>query len=263
MDIAVLGTGNMGKALISALLGAYGDSVHIFAHDENKSALEGVDARAVRLEPSKWDSPDALIICIKPAGFKDLLPELKTLFNQKFNPLVISVAAGVSISFMKKSLGETIRVCRGMPNTPAIIAEGMSAYSMADNCSETDWETVSKIFSACGKVLAVDEKLMDAITGLSGSGPAYVYTFIEALAEGGVAAGLSFSVALEAAVQTVIGAARMVEKTNEHPSVLKSRVVSPGGTTASALMAMEQNGFKHSVMNAVLKAAERSKELTI
>jgi pyrroline-5-carboxylate reductase len=150
-----------------------------------------------------------------------------------------------------------------MPNTPAMIGEGMSAYSLSGGCSGDDAKTVEYIFSACGKAINVPENLMDAVTGLSGSGPAFVYSFIEALAEGGVSAGLSYQMAMDAAVQTVIGAAKMVQGTSEHPSVLRSRVMSPGGTTVAGLQALERCAFKSAVMGAVAAAAARSAGMAV
>jgi pyrroline-5-carboxylate reductase len=148
-----------------------------------------------------------------------------------------------------------------MPNTPALIGEAMSALTLNSQCDDNDAQIAEEILSACGKVVIVPEKLMNAVTGLSGSGPAYVYLFIEALIEGGVAAGLPYAIARECAVQTVIGAARMVEQTEENAASLKAKVMSPGGTTVRGLMALEKNKFKYSVIQAVTDAAARAEEL--
>ncbi|MDG5814404.1 pyrroline-5-carboxylate reductase [Chitinispirillales bacterium ANBcel5] len=263
MDIAVFGCGNMGKALIGGLLKSFGDDVTIHAFDKESSALDDLDLRVHKTVPAKWQSPDVIILSVKPTDFEDALTTIRPLFDQKnFQSLIISVAAGISTSFMQNKLAKSLRICRVMPNTPALIGEGLSAYAMNPNCTEADSNLVKTIFGACGKVVEIKEELMDAITGLSGSGPAFVYSFIEALAEGGVSAGLPFTTALESAAQTVIGAAQMVLKASEHPSVLKAKVTSPGGTTIQGLFALEQGNFKHTVMNAVVKAANRSKELS-
>jgi len=264
MNIAIFGTGNMGKAIIGGLKRAYGGDVRVVAWDKNPGALTGLGDGVEAAGPSDWKSanftPDILIVSVKPADVSELLCDVVApLINEHgMNFLTISVAAGVQIHSIRMSLGTTARICRVMPNTPAMIGEGMSAYSLSDNCHRSDAQLVEYVFSACGKVVSVPEHLMDAVTGLSGSGPAFAYSFIEALAEGGVSMGLSYKMALEMAVQTVIGAARMVQSTEEHPSVLRSRVMSPGGTTVKGLEALERAAFKSTVMSAVSEAAAQS-----
>jgi len=264
MNIAIFGAGNMGKAIIGGLKKAYGGDVRVVAWDKFSGALAGLGDGVEAVDPSEWKSadfkPDALIISVKPADVPELLCDaVAPLINdRKLDFLTVSVAAGVSIHSIRVSLGNTARVCRVMPNTPALIGEGMSAYSLCENCSQNDANIVEYIFSACGKVVKVYEGLMDAVTGLSGSGPAFAYSFIEALAEGGVGAGLSYKMAMDMAVQTVVGAARMVQATAEHPSVLRSRVMSPGGTTVKGLEALERAAFKSTVMSAVAEAAAQS-----
>jgi pyrroline-5-carboxylate reductase len=148
-----------------------------------------------------------------------------------------------------------------MPNTPALVGEAMSAYCLNGRCRDSDKMIIEQVLGAIGKVIAVPEKLMNAVTGLSGSGPAYVYLFIEALVEGGVAAGIPYGIAKQCAVQTVLGAARMAEASDEDVATLKSRVMSPGGTTVRGLMALEENKFKYSVIKAVTDATVRAEEL--
>ncbi len=264
MRIAVLGTGNMGRAIIGGLIKAYGDSVRISAYDKVPQALTNIGTGVEIISPLDWKKaqfvPDAVVLSVKPADMESVLKMISPVADE-FGFLTVSVAAGKSLAFMTGILGNSARICRVMPNTPALVGEGMSAYALSSNCTAEDKQRVEHIFNACGKVISVSENLIDAVTGLSGSGPAFVYSFIEALTEGGVSAGLPYATALEAAVQTVIGAARMVQLTNEHPSVLKSKVMSPGGTTVKGLMALEKNGFKHAVMQAVTDAAERSSQL--
>jgi len=266
MNIAIFGTGNMGKAVIGGLKKAYGGDVRVVAWDKTPGALEGLADGVEVVGPSEheWKTadfvPDIVIVSVKPADVPELLcDDVAPLIKEHgMNFLTVSVAAGVSIHAVRLSLGNTARVCRVMPNTPALIGEGMSAYSLSDNCQQSDADLVEYVFKACGKVVKVAESLMDAVTGLSGSGPAFVYSFIEALAEGGVGAGLSYKLAIEMAVQTVVGAARMVQTTAEHPSVLRSQVMSPGGTTVKGLEALEQAAFKSTVMSAVAEAAAQS-----
>jgi len=148
-----------------------------------------------------------------------------------------------------------------MPNIPAKIGEGISAFACTENCSEADISLIEQTLKACGKTIAVPEKLLHAVTGLSGSGPAYVFLFIEALIEGGVTAGLPFTVARECALQTVIGAAKLAAESTDHTGALKAGVMSPGGTTAAGLRALEQHAFKHAVIDAVVSATNRSAQL--
>lgn len=266
MNIGVIGTGNMGKALIGGLLKKY-SNISINAFDLNKSALDGLPSSVNVSTPATWfkegSAPDAIVISVKPS---DIAAALKTLSSSDLsirNTVLISIAAGISISSMEKMLPADCRICRVMPNSPALIGEAMSAFSMNKNCYPEDSCLVESILSACGKVVSVPEKLINAVTGLSGSGPAYVFLFIEALIEGGVSAGLPYAVARECALQTVIGAAKMVSETNDNPSILKSKVMSPAGTTASGLLALEQNAFKYSVISAVLEATKKSEQLGI
>ena len=264
MRIAVIGTGNMGRALIGGLLRAYGGAVRIAVHDKAPGALNNLGEYLETIAPGEWKNaefiPDAVILAVKPADAAGVLDTLAPL-STEMNFLTVSIAAGIPIQSIKERLGKDARICRCMPNTPVLIGEGMCAYSLSENCTAEDTKRVEYIFSACGKVISVPENLINSITGLSGSGPAFVYSFIEALAEGGVNAGLPYQTALDAAVQTVIGSAKMVESSGEHPSVLRSKVMSPGGTTVRGLEELERGAFKHSVIQAVTQAAARAKEL--
>jgi len=265
MRIAVIGTGNMGRALIGGLIRAYGGEVRVAVYDKAPGALNNLGENLEIIAPPEWKRaefiPDAVVLAVKPADIAGVLDMLAHV-PQEMNFLTISIAAGISIQSIKEKLHNGARVCRCMPNTPVLIGEGMCAYSLSQNCTPEDTTRIEYIFSACGKVINVPENQIDSITGLSGSGPAFVYSFIEALTEGGVNAGLSYDTALDAAVQTVIGAAKMIESTGEHPSVLRSKVMSPGGTTVRGLEELERGAFKHSVIQAVTQAAARAKELS-
>ncbi|MCL2182910.1 MAG: pyrroline-5-carboxylate reductase [Chitinispirillia bacterium] len=266
MNIAIIGIGNMGKALIAGLRKAYGADVRIAGWDKFPEMVTEAGGGVEPIDPWGWKAagfvPDALILAVKPGDVPDLLDVVsKVSHEHRFDFLLISVAAGVSISSIREKVGGGARVCRVMPNTPALIGEGMSAYAFSENCEPHDVRVVEEIFGACGRVVCLPEGMMDAATGLSGSGPAFVYSFIEALAEGAVAAGMPYKAALDSAVQTVIGAAMMVRETGEHPSVLRSRVMSPGGTTVKGLEALERGAFKGTVMSAVAEAAAQSARL--
>ncbi|HEX3018764.1 MAG TPA: pyrroline-5-carboxylate reductase [Chitinispirillaceae bacterium] len=265
MKIGIIGTGNMGKALIGGLLRTYNDSISISAFDLNQSAYNGLPAAVKTSHPNSWFeqgcTPDAVVVSVKPSDIGAAVSSISSDSSLISSSLWISIAAGVSIASFEKILPDHCRICRVMPNTPALIAEGISAFSLNKFCSPEDNSLVESIFKACGKVINVPEKMMNAVTGLSGSGPAYVFLFIEALIEGGVTAGLPYYAARDCALQTVIGAAKMVLETNENPAVLKAKVMSPAGTTANGLMALEKNSFKYSVISAVLDAAKKAEQL--
>ena len=239
MNIGIIGTGNMGKALIGGLLKTYNQNISICAFDLNESAYSGLPPTVKVSHPQSWfeqdSAPDAIVISVKPADVTNAINTICSVGAMISKSLLISIAAGVSIASLEKLLPAKSRVCRVMPNTPALISEGISAISMNKYCSSEDNSLVHSIFKACGKAINVPEKMMNAVTGLSGSGPAYVFLFIEAMIEGGISAGLTYDAARECALQTIIGATRMVLETGESPAVLKSKVMSPAGTTASGL----------------------------
>lgn len=262
MHVAVLGCGNMGRAVVVCLSKRYGGEIAVDVYDKRPEALRDLPSQATVKAPEQWfngsDQPESILLAVKP---QDMALTLTPFRGVKATPLWVSIAAGVTLDELSDHLGKEARICRVMPNTPALIGQGMSAYSLNTNCTADDTALAERILGACGSHVAVPEGLMNAVTGLSGSGPAYVYLFLEALIEGGVTSGLPYSVARECAVQTVIGAARLVHETGEAPAVLKGRVMSPGGTTARGLLELERQGFKYAVINAVNAAAARAAEL--
>ncbi len=199
-----------------------------------------------------------IILAVKPQIIPALLRELGSQINGEH--LIISIAAGVSLASFEKQipLGRFIRV---MPNTPSRIRRGVAAYAIGKNVTSSEAEQVDAIFGCVGQTIAVSEHLMDAVTALSGSGPAYVYYFIEALTDSGVLLGLSREQANILAVETIIGAAEMLKQTGDHPAKLRNEVTSPGGTTAAALFELEKAGVAGTIMNALQAAARRSAEL--
>jgi pyrroline-5-carboxylate reductase len=266
MKIALLGTGNMGKAVIAGLLRTYGENITIIAWDTNENALKGVPDVVAVAGPGKWftgDSiTDAVIIAVKPVDIASAIaPIVKNGGERIVKPLWVSIAAGTSIAALQNFLPQGVRICRAMPNMPAFIGEAMTAYSLSENATEQDNATAGQIFRSCGKAVAVPEKLMNAVTGLSGSGPAYVFLFIESLIEAGVVAGLPYTTARECALQTVIGAAKMADASPESLADLKMKVMSPAGTTASACSILEQHAFKHAIITAVMAATKRAEQL--
>lgn len=202
---------------------------------------------------------DVLVLSVKPQVMAAVLSDLRPVLKQS---LIISIAAGIPLSFISEYLGSnTIPIVRVMPNMPALIQQGATALCRNNHVPDMDFKYARSLFDTTGSTVTVDEYLMDAVTGLSGSGPAYVFSFIEALIDGGVKNGLSRDSATKLTVQTVLGAAALMAGTGEHPAVLRDRVTSPGGTTASGTHILESSGFSGILISAVDAACQRSKEL--
>ncbi len=199
-----------------------------------------------------------VILAVKPQTLLEIASGLEAKITSEH--LLVSIAAGISLGKLASCLG-TERVIRVMPNTPCQSLEGASGIAIARAVTQEDFEWCKSVFSAVGKVVRVTDDQLHAVTGLSGSGPAYVLMMIEALSDGGVMAGLSRQVSLELATQTVLGAAKMVQETGTHPAILREQVTSPGGTTIAALSSMERAGFRSAVIDGVMAAVKRSREL--
>ncbi|TLN07563.1 pyrroline-5-carboxylate reductase, partial [bacterium] len=201
-----------------------------------------------------------LIVCVKPQQMAEALASLRPSVTQRH--LVISIAAGVRIRAIEENLADGVRVVRAMRNQACLVGLSATAFSTGKNATAEDRSTVEDIFSSVGRVYLVDEEMLDAVTGLSGSGPAYAYMVIEALAEGGVKAGLTREVAIALAAQTLLGAATMVLETRRHPEELWKLVATPGGTTEAGMRALNEGGLKDALVRAVVEATKRSKELS-
>jgi pyrroline-5-carboxylate reductase len=223
-----------------------------FANDVAGATVSDVGAAAATL-----GACDVVILAVKPQQMTAALSSSGFVDDKK---LVISIAAGVSLAALESSVSRG-RLVRVMPNTPALVGQGASAFALGRAATAADAELVERLLGAVGKAVRVDERLLDAVTGLSGSGPAFVYLMIEALADGGVLAGLPRDVAMALAAQTVKGSAEMVLATGDHPAALKDRVASPGGTTIAGLAVLEDGGFRGAVVRAVEAAARRASEL--
>lgn len=202
---------------------------------------------------------NVLLLAVKPDQVVSVLTELRSRIGS--DHLVISIAAGVPLSKLEAALDTGARVIRVMPNTPALVGASATAFSLGSAATANDRALAEQLFSAVGLAFVVKESLLDAVTGLSGSGPAYLYLVIEALSDGGVAAGLPRETATRLAAQTVLGAARMVLETGLHPGALKDMVASPGGTTIEGIHELEKGKLRATLMNAVRAAAEKSKKL--
>ncbi|HEY3307803.1 MAG TPA: pyrroline-5-carboxylate reductase [Desulfuromonadaceae bacterium] len=261
--IGFIGGGNMAEAIIKGLVGAGLPSGAIMVAEPvapRRDFLSSEFAAEVsddNLQVTR--QADIIIMAIKPQMAASVLTSLESAISSE--KLIISIMAGISTDFIEKTLTNGVRVIRSMPNTPALIQSAATAICLGRKATPDDLEVARKVFSCVGTVVSVPEQQMDAVTGLSGSGPAYVFSFIEALSDAGVKNGLPRDVAAQLAVQTVIGAARMVAETNEHPALLREKVTSPGGTTIAALHTLEKGCFHGLVMDAVDAACRRSKEL--
>ncbi len=203
---------------------------------------------------------EVILLCTKPLDIRTALIGVSKAGSGK-PVLVISIAAGITVAALEEAASKSLRVIRAMPNTPALVGKGAAGYCLGSRATTEDAETARRLLGAVGLAVEVPERLMDAVTGVSGSGPAYVYLFIEALADGGVRAGLPRADALRLAAQTVFGAAGMVLETGEHPALLKDMVTSPGGTTIAGLAELERHGIRSAVIEAVGAATRRAIEL--
>lgn len=263
-QIAFIGAGNMAEALIRGLLqtGAC-DASQITAvdvRDDQRKKLS--ETYTIATSPDPRDAAgkaNILILATKPQSFPEMLPQIRGAFTSE--TLVISIAAGVPLAALQRRLGAETRLIRAMPNTPALIGCGATAIAAGPRAEQSDLELASTIFSSVGLCRTVVESSLDAVTGLSGSGPAYVFLIIEALADAGVKVGLHRSVAQTLAAQTVMGSAKMLIETGEHPGRLKDQVTSPGGTAIAGLHTLEQGSLRTTLINAVEAATERAKQL--
>ncbi len=262
--IAFLGGGNMAEALIKGIIAAGTTKPdQILVTDISVDRLEHLRKTygiiIQKSNPEAVREAGIVILSVKPQVIDRVLHDIMVDINDA--KLVISIAAGVTIEKIESALPAKARVVRVMPNTPALVLAGAAALAAGGYATADDMKLAQSIFNAVGRAVIVEEKLMDAVTGLSGSGPAYVFTIIDALSDAGVKAGLSRQLALELAAQTVFGAAKMVLDTKEHPGKLRDMVTSPGGTTIEGLHALEKGKLRATLMNAVEAATARSKEL--
>ncbi len=264
MNLGVIGCGKMGTALVQGAIRAgvvnSGDVIGtdlIAAAAQNFSDVTGAKTTTDISEVLR--ACDVILLCTKPQDIYAALADFKP--DASSGKLLISIAAGVRLADIEHKAPESVRVIRTMPNTPALVGKGAAAYCLGSRCLEGDESVVVSLLDAVGLAVCVPEKLMDAVTGLSGSGPAYVYLMIEALADGGVMAGLSRADSIRLAAQTVSGAAEMVLCTGDHPAKLKDMVTSPGGTTIAGLSVLEGRNVRSALIDAVMAAAARSAEL--
>jgi pyrroline-5-carboxylate reductase len=278
MKLGFIGCGKMATALAQGVVNAgVCTSSDVTLSDAVPAAAENlataISARAVASNAEAVAVSDVVILAVKPVDAITALESLKSGSPESAmrwawknddpsqQKLLLSIVAGLPIAKLEAAAGPRFRVIRAMPNTPALILRGATGFARGSGATDADADIATKVFGSVGIAVLVKESLLDAVTGLSGSGPAYVYTIIEALADGGVLMGLPRDLALRLAAQTVAGSAEMVLQSNQHPGVLRDQVTSPGGTTIAGLEALERGGLRASLLAAVRAATERSKEL--
>ena len=263
-NVLLIGGGNMGSALLRGIIrSGLAPAPKITVVDilpgllGELRALHGVN---VDVTPGPHvAAADVIILAVKPQILGRVIDDIRDSVSPR--QLVISILAGVQSTRIRDLLGRNNPVIRVMPNIAATVDAAASALAGCDPATEEHYRVAETLFGAVGEVVRVEEKLLDAVTGLSGSGPAYVYTVIEALCDGGVHMGLPRDVAMKLAAQTVLGAAKLVQASGEHPAVLRDRVTTPGGTTAAALRKLEDRGLRAALLSAVSAATARSREL--
>lgn len=261
--ITFLGAGNMANAIIKGLIRSGQKPSTITAtvkRAEKKTELEQAHGISVGFDNvAAAKDADVVVLAVKPQAMNKLVTQIAPVVDPK--KLVISVAAGVPIAAMERRLGAGARIVRTMPNTPALVGLGATAISGGEHATPGDLDLTKLIFDAVGLTVVLDEALLDAVTGLSGSGPAYIFLIIEALSDAGVKVGLSRHVALKLAAQTVYGSARLLLETGAHPGTLKDQVTSPGGTAIAGLHTLEAGGLRTTLIDAVESATRRAQQL--
>lgn len=259
-----IGTGNMGYPLLKAAIRTFGQNEVLFTDASaarreevaKETAISYITDNAELAKQCKY-----LVLAVKPQSFPQLMAELKNAVTMEH--IIITIAAGITISYIKNELGQNIRIVRAMPNTPAQLSLGMTGVSFSDDpFNEDEKAVIADFFGSFGKFEIFDEKLMNAVVCANGSSPAYVYIFIEALADSVVSYGIPRDKAYKLAAQTVLGAAAMVLESGEHPAALKDKVCSPGGTTIAAIKALEEHGFRNAIMKATDACYAKAEELS-
>lgn len=263
--IAVIGAGNMGTALIRGILGAQLTTASKIVASGPRiekrktfAAETGISVTAGNAEAAK--KADIIILCIKAAMIRSVLEEMRTVMHK--GQFVISIAAGVTTGSIERIIGKNVPVVRAMPNIASTVRLGSTAIAFGKHVRAAHHDIAIKIFEAVGDVVVVEERHLDAVTGLSGSGPAYIYMVIEALIDGGVKMGLPRDISTKLAIQTVLGSAALVKQSNVHPAILRDQVTTPGGTTINAIHELESHGLRSMLIDAVTTATIRSKELS-
>ena len=262
--IGFIGCGNMGKAMLGSIVKS--DNIileNIMVSTKSKTSAQsislefGVKASTNNIEVAK--NSDIIFLAVKPYFFKEVIEEVKESIKE--DAIVISIAAGITIDQIDQWFNKRVKVVRTMPNTPALVGEGMSAICPNKNITEEELKYVGELYNLFGKYELLEEKDFHAFIALCGSSPAYVFMFIEAMADAGVKLGIPRAKAYKLAEQSILGSAKLALETGKHPGVLKDEVCSPGGTTIEAVNDLEKNGFRSTVISAIEKCADKSKNM--
>ena len=263
MTVALLGAGVMGSTLLAALVRSGHDPADLVVADKSPERAEQVaaqhGARAAAADEAA-SAADVVVLAVKPQDMAGLIEQVRDAVRP--GALVVSIAAGITTDFLERRLPEGTSVVRVMPNTPALVDQGMSGMSPGSHCTPEQLEQARALLGSVGRVIVLDESHQDAVTAISGSGPAYIFYVVEAMIEAGVLLGLPRDTATELVVQTLYGAATMIRETGTHPTVLREQVSSPGGTSVSALRALEDHKVRAAFLTAMEAAATRSRQLT-
>ncbi len=262
MTVAIIGAGVMGETLLSGLLRSGRRPEELLVGEKRRDrAAELVERYGVQVVSNVVAAGEAetLVLVVKPQDMADVLDELAPVVRP--GQLVVSVAAGITTAFVEARLPDRVAVVRVMPNTAALVDEGMAAVSRGSHCDESHLVEAESLMASTGKVIRVPERQLDAVTAISGSGPGYMFFVVEAMIEAGVHLGLPRSTATELVVQTMVGSAKLLRDTGEHPVVLRERVTSPGGTTAAALRELEDHKVRAAFLVAIEAARDRSRAL--
>ena len=261
-QVAILGAGVMGETLLSGLVRAGRPPHTLLVGEKRPERAEELRERYGVEDVANRDATrkaDTVVVVVKPQDMSDLLAEIAPELRP--GQLVVSLAAGITTAFIESHLPEGIAVVRVMPNTPALVDEGMAAISRGSHCDERHLAEAESLLAATGRVVRVPESQQDAVTAISGSGPAYLFFVVEAMIEAGVHLGLPRTTATELVVQTVVGSAKLLRETGEHPTVLREQVTSPGGTTAAAIRQLEDHKVRAAFLTAMEAARDRSRAL--
>lgn len=262
--VGFIGCGNMGSAMVGGLIKSgfvKKEDIIISTKTEStaKRLKEELEVNITLDNREVVKASDVIFLAVKPYMYKDVIEEIKEVLSK--DKIIVTIAAGVSIENMENWLGDGYKVIRTMPNTPALVGAAMSAICINKNVSQEELEYICNIYKNFGEYVELDEKDFDGFTALCGSSPAYVFIFIEAMADAAVKLGIPRAKAYRMASQSVLGSAKMVLDTGKHPGVLKDMVCSPGGTTIEAVAELEKHGFRNAIIEAVVKCAEKSKSM--
>jgi pyrroline-5-carboxylate reductase len=261
-QVAILGAGVMGETLLSGLVRAGRPVDSLLVGEKRPERAAELEQRyGVEVLPNREAArrADTVVVVVKPQDMGELLTEIASSLRR--GQLVVSLAAGITTAYIESHLPEGIAVVRVMPNTPALVDEGMAAISRGSHCDEEHLAEAESLMASTGRVTRVPERQQDAVTAISGSGPAYLFFVVEAMIEAGVHLGLPRTTATELVVQTVVGSAKLLRETGEHPTVLREQVTSPGGTTAAAIRQLEDHKVRAAFLTAMEAARDRSRAL--